>query len=74
MLVNGEEGGGYYVRPYLLKIIMDIYGFRLDIHMIEVAKEGVQPPPKAEPISAAIEEERVIVGGGTSSYDNTNMV
>ena len=67
MLVNEEGGGGYYVRPYLLKIIMDIYGFRFDIHMIEVAKEGAQPPPKAEPISAAIEEDDVIFGG-TSSW------
>ena len=32
ILVNEEGDGGCVIRPYLLKIIMNIYGFRFDIY------------------------------------------
>ena len=71
ILVYWKEEGGGSLSLYLLRIILGKYGFIIDIYYynMEVVKEGEQPPPKAEPISAVIEGEGVVCGdGGISSW------
>ena len=62
ILVYEKGGGGYGLWPYLSRVIMDEYGFILDIIDMEVMKE--RGPHKAEPISAAVEGRGVIFSDG----------